>query len=91
MTAITRAGMLRSLFTGLATSGLLTGQAAAQTGKKHRVILHVDKNDPAVMNQALNYTRNVFDYYLPFTHRHCDGDRSASVQKCRAHRALLSC
>jgi uncharacterized protein len=63
MTAITRAGMLRSLFTGLATAGLLTGQAAAQTAKKHRIVLHVDKNDPAVMTQALNNARNVFDYY----------------------------
>jgi hypothetical protein len=35
MTAITRARMVRSLFTGLA-AGLLTGQVVAQTGKKHR-------------------------------------------------------
>lgn len=63
MTAITRAGMLRSLFSGLAAAGLLTGQAAAQTAKKHRVVLHVDKNDRAVMTQAFNNARNIFDNY----------------------------
>jgi hypothetical protein len=63
MTAITRAGMLRSLFSGLAAAGLLTGQAAAQTAKKHRVVLHVDKNDRTVMTQAFNNARNIFDNY----------------------------
>jgi intracellular sulfur oxidation DsrE/DsrF family protein len=62
MTAITRAGMFRSLFAGLA-AGLLTGPAAAQTAKTHRVVLHVDQNDPAVMNLALNNAKNIFDHY----------------------------
>jgi uncharacterized protein len=61
-TAITRAGMIRSLFTGLATA-MLTGQAVAQTGKKHRVVLHVDQNDAAVMNMALNNAKNIFASY----------------------------
>jgi uncharacterized protein len=61
--AVTRAGMVRSLFAGLA-AGLLAGKAAqAQATKPHRVVLHVDKNDPAVMNQALNNGNNILDYY----------------------------
>jgi uncharacterized protein len=63
MAAMTRSGMVRSLFAGLAT-GLLTGKAAqAQASKPHRLVLHVDKNDPAIMNQALNNANNVLDYY----------------------------
>jgi uncharacterized protein len=60
---VTRAGMVRSLFAGLA-AGLLAGKAAqAQATKPHRVVLHIDKNDPAVMNQALNNANNILDYY----------------------------
>ncbi len=63
MAAITRAGMIHSLFTGL-IAGLLTGKAAqAQGSKPHRVVVHVDQNDPGVMNQALNNARNILDYY----------------------------
>ena len=62
MTAITRAGMIRSLFAGL-TAGLVSGQVAAQTGKTHRAVLHVDQNDEAVMNMALNNAKNIFDHY----------------------------
>jgi uncharacterized protein len=62
MTAITRAGMIRSLFAGLA-AGLVSGRAAAQTGKTHRAVLHVDQNDEAVMNMALNNAKNIFDHY----------------------------
>ena len=31
--------------------------------KPHRVALHVDKNDPKVMNLALNNVTNIMDYY----------------------------
>lgn len=31
--------------------------------KVHRVAIHVDQNDPAVMNLALNNATNVFEYY----------------------------
>jgi hypothetical protein len=63
MIAITRAGMVRSLFTAL-TVGLVAGESArAQTAKAHRVVIQVDQNDPAVMNLALNNARNVLDFY----------------------------
>ena len=63
MAAITRAGMIRSLFTGLA-AGLMTAKAAqAQAGKPHRLVIHVDQNDQAVMNLALNNANNLLDYY----------------------------
>jgi len=67
MAAITRAGMIRSLFTAAAV-GALAGKAAQaqeskQGSKPHRVVVHVDQNDAAVMNQALNNARNILDYY----------------------------
>ena len=63
MTAVTRARMLRSLFTALSL-GTFTGMAAgAETSKPHRVVFHVDQNDPEVMNQTLNNMRNVLDFY----------------------------
>ena len=39
--------------------------APAQTGKNatHRVAIHVDDNDPKVMNLALNNAKNVLEYY----------------------------
>ena len=60
---VSRAGLLRSLFAGSAL-GLFAGSArAADEPKKHRIVLHVDQNDPAVMNQALNNANNILDYY----------------------------
>jgi intracellular sulfur oxidation DsrE/DsrF family protein len=38
-------------------------RAAAEDKKPHRVVLHVDQNDPAVMNLALNNASNVIEYY----------------------------
>jgi intracellular sulfur oxidation DsrE/DsrF family protein len=35
----------------------------AADGKPHRVTIHVDQNDPVVMNQALNNASNVVEYY----------------------------
>ncbi|WP_204306741.1 DsrE family protein, partial [Klebsiella pneumoniae] len=31
--------------------------------KEHRVAIHVDQNDPAVMNLVLNNATNIMDYY----------------------------
>ena len=63
MGAITRAGMIRSLFTGL-TFGLLADKSTqAETGKQHRVVIQVDQNDPALMSLALNNARNIIDSY----------------------------
>jgi len=38
-----------------------SGQMAA--APEHRLIIHVDDNDPAKMNLALNNLSNVYDYY----------------------------
>lgn len=35
----------------------------SQDKKSHRVAIHVDQNDPAVMNLALNNATNIMDYY----------------------------
>ena len=37
--------------------------AALAEGKTHYVAIHVDQNDPAVMNMALNNAENVTSYY----------------------------
>jgi uncharacterized protein len=63
MSAVTRAGMLRSFFLA-PLAGLFAVEAAqAQAAKPHRVVIQVDQNDPAVMNLALNNARNLLDYY----------------------------
>jgi len=62
MTAITRAGMIRSLFSALAL-GAVAGKAQAQTAKSHRVVIQVDQNDPDVMNLAHNNAKNLLEYY----------------------------
>lgn len=41
---------------------LLATQAFAE-GKSHYVAIHVDQNDPQVMNMALNNAQNVNNYY----------------------------
>ena len=38
-------------------------QAAAAEAKVHRLAIHVDQKDPAVMNLALNNARNVYEHY----------------------------
>jgi len=50
-----------ALGTALLTLGTTTG-ALAQ-GKTHYVAIHVDQNDPQVMNMALNNAKNVDAYY----------------------------
>ena len=39
------------------------GTAAFAEGVTHKVAIHVDENDPAVMNMALNNAQNVSAYY----------------------------
>src|ERR1700688_4898038 len=36
---------------------------AVSEGMPHRIAIHVDQNDPVVMNQALNNASNVVEYY----------------------------
>jgi hypothetical protein len=40
-----------------------TSARAAEGGKAHRVAFHVDHNDPAIMNLALNNVSNLMEYY----------------------------
>jgi uncharacterized protein len=50
----------------LATIGFLSmalASAALAEGKPHRIAIHVDQNDPQVMNMALNNATNVIEYY----------------------------
>jgi intracellular sulfur oxidation DsrE/DsrF family protein len=41
----------------------LSSPGHAVEGKTHRLAIHVDQNDPAVMNLALNNATNVIEYY----------------------------
>lgn len=44
--------------------GLSAAPALAQApAKEHKLVLHVDDNDPAKMNLALNNLSNVYDFY----------------------------
>lgn len=47
----------------LALIGALAAGAALAEGKTHFVAIHVDENDPQVMNMALNNVVNVSNYY----------------------------
>lgn len=54
------------MFRRLATAALLSIALAASgfAGEaKHRLAIHVDQNDPQVMNLALNNATNVIEYY----------------------------
>ena len=53
---------LRCLAT-LALMSIAFASAAFAEGKLHRIAIHVDQNDPQVMNLALNNATNVIDYY----------------------------
>ncbi len=63
MSAMTRAGMLRSFLIAPIAGLFAAKMAHAQAAKRHRVVIQVDQNDPAVMNLALNNARNLLDYY----------------------------
>ena len=51
----------------LSMASAAAAQSAKQHGssptKPHRLLIHVDQNDPAVMNLALNNATNVIEYY----------------------------
>ena len=56
--------MLRRLATIVLLSIALASAAFAADDKKpHRLAIHVDQNDPQVMNLALNNATNVIEYY----------------------------
>lgn len=54
--------MLKTL-TGAALGLALTTGAALAEGQTHLVAIHVDENDPKLMNMALNNAQNVRNYY----------------------------
>jgi uncharacterized protein len=41
----------------------LASASFAADGKPHHLALHIDQNDPVVMNQTLNNATNVIEYY----------------------------
>ena len=47
----------------VAAASLALAGAALAEGMTHKVAIHVDENDPAVMNMALNNVQNVVAYY----------------------------
>ncbi|MGR3571975.1 DsrE family protein [Brevirhabdus sp.] len=53
---------MRKLFAMIFTALALT-TAAAHAAEPHRLAIHVDENDPKVMNMALNNVKNVAAYY----------------------------
>ena len=55
-------GFLRRLATVALVSMAFASSAFAE-GKPHRIAIHVDQNDPLVMNQALNNATNVIEHY----------------------------
>lgn len=54
---VRRLGVVVVMSLSLVTAGL------AADAKPHRLALHVDQNDPAVINLALNNVTNVIEYY----------------------------
>lgn len=42
---------------------LVQAASTAESAKPHRIAIHVDQNDPAVMNLVLNNVSNLTEYY----------------------------
>jgi intracellular sulfur oxidation DsrE/DsrF family protein len=53
---------MKHLITATALSVVMATSAFA-AGQTHHVAIHVDQNDPQVMNMALNNAQNVANYY----------------------------
>lgn len=56
-------GFLRLATIALMFVAFASAATAAGEKKPHRVAIHVDQNDPQVMNLALNNATNVIEYY----------------------------
>lgn len=56
-------GFLRLVTIALISVAFASAATAADEKKPHRVAIHVDQNDPQVMNLALNNATNVIEYY----------------------------
>jgi hypothetical protein len=55
--------MFRRLATAIVLSIAFTASALAADGKRHRIAIQVDQNDPQVMNMVLNNATHVIEYY----------------------------
>jgi len=55
--------MNRLVLAGLCALAAAASSAPAVWAETHRIALHVDQNDPEVMNMALNNVANVTQYY----------------------------
>src|SRR5580692_4372455 len=55
--------MLRRFVVTIALLSMAFAPAAFAEGKTHHIVVHVDQNDPQVMNMALNNVTNVIEYY----------------------------
>jgi len=58
----------QATFVAIASASLISAALAEKpkalvSAKPHRLAIHVDQNDPAVMNLALNNATNVIEYY----------------------------
>ena len=58
----------QATFAAIASVSLISAAFAEDTKtqdseKAHRLVIHIDQNDPAVMNLALNNATNVIEYY----------------------------
>lgn len=61
---IYRRSMVGAALAALGSVGLLARRAAAQPpARGHRLVLHVDQNEPAVMNMALGNASNAAAFY----------------------------
>ena len=58
---ISRSGFAR--FITAAATFFAASSPAGAAGKTHRVALHIDQNDPAIMNMLLGNLANVTEYY----------------------------
>ncbi len=58
-----RRGILGVLAAGFAAVAASVRGASAEGERPHRLVIHVDQNDPDLMNMALNNAGNVVDYY----------------------------
>lgn len=63
LSVITKLSKIFGLRSGLTLVLICAGLGASAEGTLHRVAIHVDQDDPQVMNMALNNAQNVAAYY----------------------------
>ncbi|GAC1405001.1 MAG: hypothetical protein NVSMB64_09130 [Candidatus Velthaea sp.] len=61
--SMTRTGFTKLLALGASLFGITAEAPPKDDGKSHRIAFHVDQNDPAIMNLALNNITNAATYY----------------------------